>query len=107
MVIFGFLIALVLWTGAYFIYLQYAKVSEKIWQRAAFLAVITLVTQLFTSLVLNLIGLGWLASMFTALVMAFVLVKVLTIKFANALLASFIIVVVGQVFLATIGGVLS
>jgi hypothetical protein len=102
-VVVGILIFFTLLTGAYYIYLKYMNVSEKLVLRSFQLAGFTIGVQLILSLVLSLFGISGISSFFTAIVMGFVFTKVLNATPKNAYVSAFIIVVLSQVIILGLG----
>lgn len=105
-VVLGVLIFFTLLSGAYFIYLKYMKVSEKLVLRSFQLAGFTIGVQLILSLVLSLFGISGISSIFTAIVIGFVLTKVLNTTPKNAYISAFIIVVLSQVVILGLGSII-
>jgi len=81
----------------YYVFLRVVKVKEQIWKRAFILWVASQIVIVACSLVLGFVSIPYLSLGVAILIIAYILTKLLIIDSGKAVLASFLVVVFGQI----------
>ncbi|MDH5446875.1 MAG: hypothetical protein OEY52_15105 [Gammaproteobacteria bacterium] len=76
-------------------FLKYVNVQEKVWQRSFVLAIVTYSLFTVLSLAFGLFTAAWIGYVIGALMIAYVLTKLVVVPYRNAVLASVCIAVIG------------
>ena len=76
-------------------FLKYAKVTDRVWKRSFVLAALAYIMFTALNIGFGIVSAAWIGQVIGALVIAYVLTKLIIVPYRSALVAAFMIAIIG------------